>query len=50
MKPKEEKPEERREITQVERDKGRSSGYWELSSQEQWDEDKRLGILDWDGK
>ncbi len=32
-----------------EKDKGRTSTYWDMSPQEQWDEDKRLGILDWDG-
>jgi hypothetical protein len=27
----------------------RSANYWDMSSEEQWQEDKRLGILDWDG-
>lgn len=27
----------------------RPSNFHELSSQERWDIDKRLGILDWDG-
>lgn len=33
-----------------EREKGRSENYWRMSAEEQWAEDKRLGILDWDGK
>lgn len=37
-------------LTPAEAAKGRSSHYYSLSPQEQWDEDKRLGILDWDGK
>lgn len=44
---------EQRKIKQInnkERALGRSEGYWGLSPQDQWDEDKRLGILDWDGK
>jgi len=28
----------------------RSKNYDKLSPREQWEEDKRLGILDWDGK
>lgn len=28
----------------------RPSNYAELSAQSQWDVDKRLGILDWDGE
>lgn len=44
------KKEKSRKISQIERDKGRSEDYWQTSPQEQWDEDKRLGILDWDGK
>jgi hypothetical protein len=39
-----------RKITQKEREKGRSENYWQKSPQEQWEEDKELGILDWDGK
>lgn len=27
----------------------RPEGYWGLSGAEQWDIDKRLGILDWSG-
>lgn len=27
----------------------RPDDYFKLSAQEQWDIDKRLGILDWDG-
>jgi hypothetical protein len=37
-------------LTDAEKAKGRSPGYHGMSNQEQWDEDKRLGILDWDGK
>lgn len=40
----------KRKLTDKERAKGRSEGYWEMSSEDQWAEDKRLGILDWDGK
>lgn len=29
--------------------KGRSSNYEDLTPQEQWEEDKELDILDWDG-
>jgi len=39
-----------RALTHLEQAKGRSEGYWEMSSKDQWAEDKRLGILDWDGK
>jgi hypothetical protein len=39
-----------RKINDLERSKGRSENYWQMSPQDQWDEDKRLGILDWDGK
>ena len=38
------------ELTPAEKAKGRSANYHHMSAQEQWDEDKRLGILDWDGK
>jgi hypothetical protein len=34
---------------QAEKAKQRSPNYEQLSGQEQWDEDKELGILDWDG-
>jgi hypothetical protein len=27
----------------------RSPGYAQMSAREQWEEDKALGILDWDG-
>lgn len=30
--------------------KGRSENYYEFSEEKKWEEDKRLGILDWDGK
>ena len=39
----------RRDLDEKEKEKGRSSTYWEMSPSEQWAEDKRLGILDWDG-
>lgn len=38
-----------RQLTAKERAKGRSAGYWNMSFEDQWAEDKRLGILDWDG-
>lgn len=38
-----------RELDEKEKAKGRSAGYWDMSSEDQWAEDKRLGILDWDG-
>ena len=39
----------KREINEKEKATGRSDGYWEMSPESQWAEDKRLGILDWDG-
>ncbi|MDO8640757.1 MAG: hypothetical protein Q7R33_04370 [Nitrosarchaeum sp.] len=39
-----------RKTTALERSMGRSKNYWQKSNQEQWAEDKALGILDWDGK
>jgi hypothetical protein len=39
-----------RKISDLERSKGRSESYHSLTARDQWDEDKRLGILDWDGK
>lgn len=36
-------------LTPQEKAKGRSEGYYEMSPEDQWAEDKRLGILDWDG-
>lgn len=39
----------KQELNEKERAKGRSEGYWEMSPEDQWAEDKRLGILDWDG-
>jgi hypothetical protein len=38
-----------RELDEKEKAKGRSTDYWDMDSREQWAEDKRLGILDWDG-
>lgn len=42
---------ERRETLspEAERARGRHPDYENLSPQKQWEEDKRLGILDWDG-
>lgn len=38
-----------RELSSKEKAKGRSSFYYEMTPEDQWAEDKRLGILDWDG-
>jgi hypothetical protein len=38
-----------RKLNDKEEAKGRSPDYWQSSARDQWDEDKRLGILDWDG-
>jgi len=38
-----------RRINEKEREKGRSADYWQMDVHDQWEEDKRLGILDWDG-
>jgi hypothetical protein len=38
-----------RQIDGKERAKGRSSDYWQMGPDEQWAQDKRLGLLDWDG-
>ncbi len=38
----------KRALDAKEKAKGRSEGYWEMSPADQWAEDKRLGILDWD--
>jgi hypothetical protein len=38
-----------RELDEKEKAKGRSANYWDMSPEAQWAEDKRLGILDWDG-
>ena len=37
-------------LTPAEEAKGRTPDYHSLSPREQWAQDKRLGILDWDGK
>jgi len=37
-------------LTPAERAKGRSERYHEMSPRDQWEEDKSLGLLDWDGK
>lgn len=39
-----------RKITELERSKGRSENFYSLSNEDQWAQDKRLGLLDWDGK
>lgn len=38
-----------KKISDLEAKIGRSLDYYNLSSQEQWQQDKLLGILDWDG-
>jgi hypothetical protein len=38
-----------RRLNARERELGRSENYWDMSPEDQWAEDKRLGILDWDG-
>jgi len=38
-----------RKLSATEKSLGRSEGYHDLEPSEQWAEDKRLGILDWDG-
>ena len=38
-----------RKLTKTEKRLGRSEGYYDMEPSEQWTEDKRLGILDWDG-
>lgn len=48
MKNEHEKPLTQEEMKQAA--KARSLNYEELSPQQQWEEDKELGILDWDGK
>ena len=37
------------EQSRLERRVGRSKSYYKMSASEQWAEDKRKGILDWDG-
>jgi len=39
-----------RQITELERSKGRSEDYHSLPTEQQWTQDKHLGILDWDGQ
>lgn len=38
-----------RKLDEKEIANGRSEGYWDMDPRDQWAEDKRLGILDWDG-
>lgn len=40
----------KRPLTEAEIKKGRSVTYWSMSAKQQWAEDKKLGILNWDGK
>lgn len=37
-------------ITRLERSKGRSKNFYSMTPEDQWAEDKRLGLLDWDGR
>jgi len=39
----------KRELSKLEKRVKRSESYYKLSAMEQWAEDKRKGILDWDG-
>jgi hypothetical protein len=36
-------------LTKAEKMLGRSEDYYSMSEKDRWEEDKRLGILDWDG-
>lgn len=38
-----------KKISAKERKLGRSEDYYQLSPEDQWEEDSRLGLLDWDG-
>ncbi len=38
-----------KEQSRLEARVGRSKGYYKMSASDQWAEDKRKGILDWDG-
>jgi hypothetical protein len=44
------KAELKKVINDRERSKGRSENYYDMTSGEQWAEDRRLNLLDWDGK
>lgn len=48
--PEPEKPRSEAQQEMSEKAKNRSPQYEQLSAQEQWEEDKELGILDWDGR
>ena len=37
------------EITDIERQVGRSEDYYSLPPEQQWAQDDKLGLLDWDG-
>jgi hypothetical protein len=39
-----------RPITELERSKGRSEDYWQKSELDKWNEDKRLGLLNWNSE
>ena len=41
---------ENRPITDLERSKGRSENYWQMSGFDQWNENERLGLLGWNGE
>lgn len=38
-----------RKISEKERKLGRSEDYYQLGTEDQWEEDSRLGLLDWNG-
>jgi hypothetical protein len=37
-------------ISEIERTKGRSENYYQMSPLDKWNEDKRLGLLNWDAE
>lgn len=39
----------KRELGKLEKRIGRTLEYYKMSAEDQWAEDKRKGILDWDG-
>lgn len=43
------KKKKERELQLLEIRVGRSESFYKMSARDQWAEDKRLGILDWDG-
>ena len=36
------------ELNDLERRVGRDPNYWQMSPEKQWEDDRKLGILDWD--